>query len=146
MVQGIENAPFGAAPLRSDQQLLRTVSGETVDHYIRPQFLQTADEKLYIFFSGENPKISFLIIFSQICAGQNVEKLKFDSPNRKAVQKTDGIQHLFPGLSGKPQNHMDDNIQSGGAQVFNRFLKAGEGIAPAEILRGLFVYGLQPAC
>ena len=108
-VKQIQYVSFVRAPQGGDEQAFRPVPGQPVNDDVGRQRGDAVPEDGKIFLQGKHRKKSGPVIFGQIGSLQNMKKLQLDAPDAAGVQVADGLQHHFPRLAGKSQDHVDDD-------------------------------------
>ncbi len=124
LVQAVQDPSLVAAPQRTDQNALWSITGYPVHNDIFSKLLQAGNYQIQIFFLLQCTEQSFFIIHSKIRILQNMKQLQFDTKDRKSIQITDRIQDILFIFTGQSQNCMYNYRNTTGMQFKNSFLKA----------------------
>ena len=89
-------------------------------------------------------KSSCKIIICQVCPFQNMKKLKLDPLDVFFVQISHCLKNLFPALSRKLQNRMNDHFDIPFAEILHSLIEAGKPISPSDVLSCFFMDRLKP--
>ena len=139
----VQHSSLCQTPAGLDEQILRTIAGQTVDDQIRAQDLHAGRDQLHIFLHSKYVERVFLIADCQVCPFQNMQKLELYALNILIVQIMQGLKHPLLVFSGKSEDRVDDHFQTSRTQTVHRILKDGQGITAPDIAGSILMHGLK---
>ena len=143
-MNGVQYGISADDPVGGYQQFAQAVAVQSMYHNIRAQMGQRVHCPFYVLLHGDWPKLPCGVPVCQYSMLHYKQAVDRETLNGMAIEKIHGVQNIFFGFTGQPDDHMYNHGNLILPQQRDRLCKASVVISAVEMACSLFVGSLKP--